>query len=260
MTYLLDTHYMLWTLTDTQKLSKKIKDVITHPENRIVMVCNLQRLYAHQCRQSHEKIHIRRITNIGNLGKMEKLIEAIKTFINLSTDEAIFIQSLFTEMRLDAGALFLEEGKVCKHVAFINRGLVRYFINDDGEERTIYFNKENEFASYYPSFLSRHPSDLSIQALEETELFVITYENLQRFYEKVSGGQEFGRLAIEQVFLSAMKQLNSFYTDAPEKRYREFLLSYPDLAQRIPQYYIASYVGIKPQSLSRIRKRISGNH
>jgi CRP-like cAMP-binding protein len=191
---------------------------------------------------------------------MNQLIETIKTYIDLSADEAILIRSLFTEMRLEAGAYFLEEGKVCRHVAFINRGLMRYFINDDGEERTMYFNKENEFASYYPSFLSHLPSDKYIQALEPTELFVISYENLQHFYNKVSGGQKFGRLGIEQVFLSTMKQLGSFYTDAPEKRYREFLMSYPDLAQRIPQYYIASYVGIKPQSLSRIRKRISGKH
>jgi CRP-like cAMP-binding protein len=191
---------------------------------------------------------------------METLIATIKTFIDLSADETVLVQSLFTEMQLEAGAFLLEEGKVCKNVAFINHGLMRYFINDDGEERTMYFNKENEFVSYYPSFLSHLPSETYIQALEPTELFVIDYANLQTFYEKVSGGQKFGRLAIEQVFLSAMKQLNSFYTDAPEKRYQEFLLSYPGLAQRIPQYYIASYVGIKPQSLSRIRKRISGKH
>lgn len=191
---------------------------------------------------------------------MELLIEAIKTFITLSADEAILIQSLFTEMRLEAGAYFLEEGKICKHVAFINKGLVRYFTNVDGEERTIYFNKENEFVSYYPSFLSHLPSDKYIQALEPTQLFVINYENLQSLYEKVSEGDKFGRQAIEQVFLSVSRQLDSFYTDAPEKRYQEFLLSYPELVQRIPQYYIASYVGIKPQSLSRIRKRISGKH
>ena len=79
-------------------------------------------------------------------------------------------------------------------------------------------NKENEFASYYPSFLSRLPSDKYIQALEPTALFVINYENLQHFYEKVSGGQKFGRMAIEQVFLSTMKQLDSFYKDTPDER------------------------------------------
>jgi CRP-like cAMP-binding protein len=187
---------------------------------------------------------------------MEALLKTIKTYIALSAEEELLVQSLFTERHLDAGAYFLEEGKVCRHVAYIQKGLVRYFINQDGNERTMYFNSEKEFVSYYPSFLSGLPSDKYIQALEPTELFVITRERLQHFYQNIGEGEKFGRMGIEQVFLSAMRQLDSFYTDTPEQRYRQFLLSYPGLAQRIPQYYIASYVGIKPQSLSRIRKRI----
>lgn len=191
---------------------------------------------------------------------METLLKTIKTYIALSAEEEVHVKSLFTEMHLDAGAYFLEEGKVCRHVAYIQKGLLRYFINQDGNERTMYFSSENEFASYYPSFLSGHPSDKYIQALEPTELLVITRERLQYFYRNIREGEKFGRVAIEQVFLSAIRQLDSFYTDTPEQRYRQFLESYPGLAQRIPQYYIASYVGIKPQSLSRIRKRILEKH
>jgi len=192
--------------------------------------------------------------------RMESLIRTIKTYISLTPEEEDIVSSLFTPLQLAPGAYFLEEGKICRHVAFIHKGLLRYYINDNGVERTMYFNRENEFVCNYPSFLPQIPSDKSIQAVEETELYLISYENLQRFYKEIKEGEKFGRVAIEYVFLSAIQQLDSLYTDPPEQRYQRFLSIYPDLVQRLPQYFIASYVGIKPQSLSRIRKRMAGGH
>lgn len=191
---------------------------------------------------------------------MEMLIKVIQSFIKLSAKEEKLIPTLFREIELDAGEYLLEEGKICKFIAFIVKGLLRFYTNDEGEEKTGYFSSENEFLSYYPSFLTQTPSDKYIQALEPTKLLVINYERLQYLYENVQEGERFGRLAIEQVYLSAIKQLDSFYTDPPEKRYQQFLNTYPNLVQRIPQYYIASYVGIKPPSLSRIRKRLAKKH
>ncbi|MFC6103563.1 Crp/Fnr family transcriptional regulator [Olivibacter domesticus] len=191
---------------------------------------------------------------------MEALTTAIKSFIRLSTEEEKLISTLFREMELKPGEYFLEEGKVCKYVAFVVKGLLRFYINDDGEEKTGYFSNEGDFLSYYPSFLTQTVADKYIQALEPTKLFVIDYDRLQHLYKNIQEGERFGRLAIEQVYLSAVRQLDSFYNDPPEKRYQQFLNTYPNLVQRIPQYYIASYVGIKPQSLSRIRKRLVKKH
>jgi CRP-like cAMP-binding protein len=191
---------------------------------------------------------------------MESLIQTIKKYIPLSPEEENTIGELFTELSLSSGNYFLEEGKICRHIAFIHKGLMRYFINNDGNERTMYFSRENEFVCNYLSFLPQTPSDKSIQALEDTRIYIISYENLQRFYKEIKEGQQFGRLAIEQVFLTAIQQLDSLYTAPPALRYQQFLTVYPDLVQRIPQYFIASYVGIKPQSLSRIRKRISSGN
>ena len=188
---------------------------------------------------------------------MEAVIESIRQFIALSEDEVLVIRDLFDTRQLKAGEHFLEEGKVCRHVGFINHGLVRYYVNDEGQEKTIYFNQEGEFICYYPSFLPQKPSIVSIQALEDTELAVISYDGLQTLYARVSGGERFGRLAIEQVFLTSGEQLRSLYTDPPTARYLQFVAAYPGLVQRLPQYYIASYVGIKPQSLSRIRRRLA---
>jgi CRP-like cAMP-binding protein len=187
---------------------------------------------------------------------MNFLISTIKSFITVSAEEETIINRQFTPLELKSGDYFLEEGNICRYVGFIEHGLVRYHMNDNGNQKTLYFNKEREFICNYQSFLPRQPSNTSIQAIENTTLQVISFENLQRLYATVREGEKFGRLAIEYVFLNSIKQLKSFYTDSSAERYQQFLDAYPDLAQRIPQYYIASYVGIKPQSLSRIRKRL----
>ena len=188
---------------------------------------------------------------------MDPLFQTIKKYITLTPEEEMILTGLFERLPLKAGDYFLKEGKICRHVAFIEKGLLRYFINDDSGEKTVFFSRENEFVCNYQSFLPRVASTKNIQALEDTRLRIISYDNLQRLYREIREGERFGRMAIEEVFLMAILQLDSLYTDTPEARYRQFLDLYPDLVQRIPQYYIASYVGIKPPSLSRIRRRLS---
>jgi hypothetical protein len=85
------------------------------------------------------------------------------------------------------------------------------------------------------------------------------FDDMQRFYHEVSTGERFGRLAIEAVFCRVIGQVVYLYRDPPEVRYQKYMESFPDLVQRIPQYYIAGYAGVKPQSLSRIRKRMAGH-
>ncbi|NQX38323.1 cAMP-binding domain of CRP or a regulatory subunit of cAMP-dependent protein kinases [Pedobacter steynii] len=191
---------------------------------------------------------------------MDLLIKKIKSYVQLSSNDEIIIRTLFHKKELKKGEYLLEEGNICRHVIFIETGLVRYYINQDGEEKTTYFNKENEFVCDNMSFLTQTPSNLNIRAIEDSTIWMISHTDIQQFYKEVTTGERFGRLAIEQVFVSAANQIISLYTDLPEVRYNKFVSNYSDVAQRIPQYYIASYVGIKPQSLSRIRKRISRNH
>ena len=144
-----------------------------------------------------------------------------------------------------------------QNLFFIAEGLVRYYAITDGEEKTSYFNKEGEFVCDYASFLPQRPSTINIQALEPCTVYFISHSNMQLFYERVKYGERFGRLALEYVYVNLINQVNSLYNDPPELRYQVFLTRFPDTGQRIPQYYIASYIGIKPQSLSRIRKRMS---
>ncbi|MEC5142039.1 Crp/Fnr family transcriptional regulator [Chitinophaga sp. 212800010-3] len=186
------------------------------------------------------------------------LIETFQYFIHMDEEEKIFISSLFVRKQFKKNDYFLREGQVCREVGFIEKGLIRYYsIRDSGEELTFDFGKENDFTCNYESFLDHSPSLRSIQCLEDTIMLIISYENLQLIYEKVKEGQKFGRLICEQLYLHAIRKVNSLYSDQPEQRYLHFVDSYPDLQQRIPQYHISSFVGVKPPSLSRIRKRLS---
>lgn len=186
---------------------------------------------------------------------MDILLQVIEKTVGINAEEKKLIARLFTEKEYRKGDYFLREGAVCRHVGFIIRGMMRYYINADGEDKTYGFGKELDFVCNNESFIPQKPSVQHIQALENCKLLVISYDNLQLFYQGIKNGERFGRIIIEQVFIQTLQGLNSFYTDSPELRYEKFIKDYPDLLQRIPQYYIASFVGVKPQSLSRIRKR-----
>jgi len=186
-----------------------------------------------------------------------ELINSIQSAIELDPKEVDIIKLLFKEKSTKKGNFFLAEGQVCKHVGFIVKGLMRYYINHDGEDKTYAFAQENNFVCNNESFIPQTPSTKIIQALEDCEILQISYEDLKIFYKSIRQGERFGRLVIEQVFIQTLQDLSSFYTDTPENRYWQFIKKHPDLQQRISQYHIASYVGVKPQSLSRIRKRIS---
>jgi CRP-like cAMP-binding protein len=190
---------------------------------------------------------------------IEKLIIRIQSFIDLTQKDRDCINRLFRKKEIQKGNFFLTERQVCRHVGFILKGLIRYYINQDGEEKTYAFAQEGNFVCNYESFIPQTPSTKIIQAIENCEMLQISFDDLQIFYESVARGERFGRLVIGQVFIELLQDLSSFYTDTPEYRYEKFVKEHPDLQQRISQYHIASYVGIKPQSLSRIRKRIS-NH
>lgn len=186
------------------------------------------------------------------------LIRAIESIIRLDQPERELMSSLFKVTQYKKGEYFLKEGQVCRHVGFIEKGLIRYYqVNDAGEEQIFDFGKEYEFTCNYESFLDQSPSLRNIQCIEDSTILCISYDGLQRVYNEVKEGQKFGRLACEQLYVYAIKKITSLYTEQPEQRYLHFLANYPDLLQRIPQYYVSSFVGVKPPSLSRIRKRMS---
>jgi CRP-like cAMP-binding protein len=190
---------------------------------------------------------------------INSLLDNIQGLITLSEAERVFVTSLFKEKTYKKGDFFLSEGQICRQVGFIVRGLMRYYINHDGEEKTYSFSQENQYVCNYESFLPQSSSSKIIQALEDCDVLVISHSDLQLLYANVREGERYGRIAIEFVFLQLLKDINSFYTETPKLRYERFLQNHADLQQRISQYHIASFVGVKPQSLSRIRKKNLAN-
>jgi len=188
---------------------------------------------------------------------INNLLYNIQHLITLSPAEIELIKSLFKEKTYKKGDFFLAEGQICKQVGFVAKGLMRYYINHDGEEKTYAFSQENDYVCNYESFLPQSPSSKIIQALEDCDVLIISHADLQILYANVREGERFGRIAIEKVFIQLLKDITSVYTETPERRYRRFIENHADLQQRVSQYHIASFVGVKPQSLSRIRKRIS---
>ena len=186
-----------------------------------------------------------------------ELLQVFNSIITLTSQEEHLFRELFKPQVLKKKAYFLESGHKNDKVAFLKKGLVRYFVLKNEEEATLEFTKEFEFIAEYQSFIEKSISIQSIQAIEDCELLVIDYDGLQRIYNETKNGNLLGRKVIEHRFNIMINQLLSIYMHNPGQRYEYFLENYGDIAQRIPQYLIASYIGIKPQSLSRIRNRIT---
>jgi CRP-like cAMP-binding protein len=186
------------------------------------------------------------------------LLATIRRFITLAPAEEELLRQWFVPETVPKGAFFLQPGEVSRKMGFVWQGVVHYFEPGDGQRLTYSFGREQEFIGDYESFFSAQPATHGIQALEETHLLSISYDNLQRLYREVREGERLGRLVAEAGFRELVCQLTSFYTDSPAQRYARFVSTYPELLQRLPQYYIASYVGVQPQSLSRIRRRAVG--
>jgi CRP-like cAMP-binding protein len=186
-----------------------------------------------------------------------ELLTVFKQIAKLDKQEENLFRDLFKPQYLKKGDYFLKSGESNNSIGFLKKGLVRYFVYKNDEESTLEFTKEGEFIAEYQSFVNKGISIQSIQAIEDCELLVISHKDLQHVFSATKNGNLIGRMVVEYRFNAMINQLLSVYMHNPEQRYKYFIENYSGLVQRIPQYLIASYVGIKPQSLSRIRNRIA---
>ena len=185
------------------------------------------------------------------------LLNLVAQIIELESKEVDLIKSCFKPFSLAKGDFYLRAGEINKHVGFLDKGLVRYFVYKNEEESTFEFTKEGEFIADYQSFNNRSASLQNIQAIEDCELLIINYPDVQTIFNTTKNGNLIGRHIIEHRFDVMVSRLLALYMQTPEERYKSFVDHYADLTQRIPQYLIASFVGVQPQSLSRIRKRFA---
>jgi len=149
-------------------------------------------------------------------------------------------------------------GDMEHYLSFLEKGSVRFYATDENfQESTFTFVFEGDFFSAYDSFLSRQASTYSIETLSDTVVWQISYDDLQTIYRETVIGNTIGRLAAEELFCKKIKRELSLLNETAEQRYNSLFRQKPAIIQQIPLKYIASYIGITPQALSRIRKRIS---
>lgn len=165
------------------------------------------------------------------------------------------ILSRFDLIELKSDDFFLKEGQFCKSVAFIEDGCFMYSQLIDGEEKVCDFAIQNEWISQYESLLNNTASTVNIKAMTHASIWRITiseFEKLTKQFPKINSVRTY---IAEQHFKKTNERANQLAVLNAEKRYRLFIKSNPEIIQKVPQYYIASYLGIKPQSLSRIRSK-----
>lgn len=185
------------------------------------------------------------------------LRQHIHRFIVLSDSEWAMLEPQLSELVLNKGEYYIREGKMEKNIAFVIEGNLRQFYTSDGQEKTTYFYFENHLMSSYFSCLTGKPSQVSIEALTDCRLLVFRYETIKSLYNQSQTWERFGRLLAEYIAMGLEERMVGLLTLSPEERYHALLQSNKQkILERIPQHYIANYLGITPVSLSRIRNRV----
>ncbi len=192
---------------------------------------------------------------------MDAIIKSLRFFCQkvvpeLTNEEWQAFEESLSFRKLKKGELLLKEGDLCRHVSFIHKGLVRFFYLVDGREVTTGFVAENQFSSDYASFLKQSASTKNIDALEDVECADISYQAIQSLYQRFPVYQIFGRRMAEQMFIAFDQDNSKLTTMSPEERYLRLLNNQSPLLQRVPLYLLASYLGVTPEHLSRIRKKV----
>jgi CRP-like cAMP-binding protein len=189
----------------------------------------------------------------------EKFINYFSKISSLSKEESAAIAKSMQTKAIAKGEYLLKEGQISENTYFVLEGCIREFILSDGEEKTTNFFFEEQWAISLNSLSTNKPATHNWVCIEDTTVVVGNEKQAQELFKEFPRFETISRAIMEAAFAEQKEALTTYYTDSPEQRYRKLLKSKPGLIQRIPQYHLASYIGIKPESLSRIRKRISSS-
>jgi CRP-like cAMP-binding protein len=189
---------------------------------------------------------------------MDAFFKLITSILEINETDRAFIASMLKPKAIEKGTILLNQGNVEKYVGFIENGIFRYYsINQNGKEISLLFTFENWFVGELSSFLTQTPSYCFIEALTEAKIWQLNYDNLQKIYVNTTVGDKFGRIMMEQLYIRKAERERNLLMMNAEERYLDLIRQAPHILQNIPLKYIASYLGITPQALSRIRKNIN---
>lgn len=188
---------------------------------------------------------------------MDSFLQAVRLFSPISDAEGEYFYSFFRKVKYKRNTLLLEEGKIAHEVFFVERGSLRqYFVTEKGVEKTCNFVFENEFLTDLESFSRQTKATTNIITLEPTECLVTTCKDLVECMAGSPAVASFFNVIIENVATANIRRIRSLLSQSPEEQFEDLLQNNPKILQRVPQRHIAQFLGIAPESLSRIRKRV----
>ncbi len=191
---------------------------------------------------------------------MDELFRQLEEEVHITSEEREAILENVELKEYPKGALLLQEGQIA-HKSYHNfKGVVRQYYLIDGEERTTAFYTEGDSISSSLSYVTQAPATHYLECVEDCILMSVTFENEQKMFARFPKMESLCRVSSESNHGRAQEMMASYITKSPEQRYLHLLKTRPDLVTRVPQYQLASYLGVKPESLSRIRKRLAMKH
>ncbi len=187
---------------------------------------------------------------------MDRLIENIKLYTSLNEQEIRLLLYTVEKKVYQKNDLIFAEGKISSEIYFVTKGCVRLFYNVDGIDKTAFFYTEGQFICAGESYTFNIPAIENYQAIEQTELFIFRKSNIEPLLKEVPKFEIIARIATENELITCQKVIASFVTKSAEERYIDLLNTQGELFQRVPQQYIASFLGVSPETLSRIKARV----
>ena len=189
---------------------------------------------------------------------MTPFLEYLKHYVDLTDKEEVVLVSKLRSKKYLKGQYIVQEGEICRHHTFIISGKVRtFYLDKNGNEHIIAFGIENWWAGDLGSMITQTPADFNVQSLGNTEVIQLSYDNLQVLYQEIPKLERFFRLIIQKAYVHSQKRIVQNYSLSARERYILFCEEYPEIVQRVPQYMIASYLGITKEFLSNIRRQIA---
>jgi len=189
--------------------------------------------------------------------KLRPLLNYIKKYVDLSNKEEAFLLSKVVYRKYLKHQFIIQQGDICKYECFILKGCTKTFhIDNDGNEHILMFSIEDWWASDMGSFITQTPADFNVQCLENTELVMFPYNVTEDLFKEIPKLERFFRQIIQNAFVSSQKRIVRNFSLSAKARYLYFRKQYPKIEKRIPQYMVASYLGITKEFLSKIKKQL----
>ena len=195
-------------------------------------------------------------TNLNNDNMIEKLEQVLKCIVGFNEQELKKITTCFKPKIVKRNTFLLHEGEVCKEFYFVYKGCIRvYFIDRKGHEKTRYIMLDNHIGTALTSFISQKPSFESVQALEDTELLTISFEDFYKLNKDVGQWKEFYQKILEMAYSFQNRKIETLVTLTAKQRYQQLLKENPVLIQRLSNKVLASYLDITQETLSRLKSK-----